>query len=36
MKNNENASVDKFKKFLAAKNHHPKNTLVCNVIIMKL
>ena len=36
MKNNKNASVDKCKKFVAAKNHHPKNTLVCNVIIMKL
>ena len=36
MKNNKNMYVDKGKKFLMAKNHHPKYALVCNAINMKL
>ena len=36
MKNNKNMSVDKCKKFLVAKNHYTKYTLVCNTMNMKL
>ena len=35
LKNNKNMYIDKCKKFLVAKSHYPKYTLVCNMINMK-